>query len=80
MALKVDPDKIRRLSLSEQQLEKAVASHGADVIRYFFFNSHMLNKRYILLQVFQANVIETSQYEQIHTEELSEDISERHKV
>ncbi|CAF2332793.1 BnaA10g29510D [Brassica napus] len=34
MALKVDPDKIRRLSLSEQLLEKAVASHGADVIRF----------------------------------------------
>jgi len=34
MALKVDPNKIRRLSLSEQLLEKAVASYGADVIRY----------------------------------------------
>ncbi|KAG5409036.1 hypothetical protein IGI04_005355 [Brassica rapa subsp. trilocularis] len=34
MALKVDPNKIRRLSLSEQLLEKAVASYGADVIRF----------------------------------------------
>ncbi|KAJ0245992.1 Phosphatidylinositol-specific phospholipase C [Hirschfeldia incana] len=34
MALKVDPNKIRRLSLSEQLLEKAVALYGADVIRF----------------------------------------------
>ncbi|KAL1197238.1 Phosphoinositide phospholipase C 4 [Cardamine amara subsp. amara] len=34
MALKVDPNKIRRLSLSEQLLEKAVGSHGADVVRF----------------------------------------------
>ncbi|ESQ42505.1 hypothetical protein EUTSA_v10013042mg [Eutrema salsugineum] len=34
MGLKVDPNKIRRLSLSEQLLEKAVASYGADVIRF----------------------------------------------
>ncbi|KAL5200722.1 hypothetical protein ABZP36_021925 [Zizania latifolia] len=33
-ALKVDPDKVRRLSLSETQLTKATASHGADVIRF----------------------------------------------
>ncbi|BAT17654.1 phosphoinositide phospholipase C 6 [Oryza sativa Japonica Group] len=33
-ALKVDPDKVRRLSLSETQLAKATASHGADVIRF----------------------------------------------
>lgn len=37
MALKVDPNKIRRLSLSEQLLEKAVALYGADVIRYINF-------------------------------------------
>uniref|UniRef100_A0A1J3EYL8 Phosphoinositide phospholipase C n=1 Tax=Noccaea caerulescens TaxID=107243 RepID=A0A1J3EYL8_NOCCA len=34
MGLKVDPNKIRRLSLSEQLLEKAVASYGPDVIRF----------------------------------------------
>lgn len=33
-ALKVDPDKVRRLSLSETQLTKATASHGADIIRF----------------------------------------------
>uniref|UniRef100_A0ACD5XQH0 Uncharacterized protein n=1 Tax=Avena sativa TaxID=4498 RepID=A0ACD5XQH0_AVESA len=32
-ALKVDPDKVRRLSLSETQLSKATVSHGADIIR-----------------------------------------------
>uniref|UniRef100_A0ACD5YIA4 Uncharacterized protein n=1 Tax=Avena sativa TaxID=4498 RepID=A0ACD5YIA4_AVESA len=31
-ALKVDPDKVRRLSLSETQLSKATVSHGADII------------------------------------------------
>lgn len=33
-ALKVEPNKVRRLSLSEQSLEKATASHGTDVVRY----------------------------------------------
>lgn len=33
-ALKVEPDKVRRLSLSEQALEKATMSHGTDVVRY----------------------------------------------
>lgn len=32
--LKVDPDKVRRLSLSEQQLEKAVETYGKDIVRY----------------------------------------------
>jgi hypothetical protein len=32
-ALKVDPEKVRRLSLSETQLAKAASSHGTDVIR-----------------------------------------------
>lgn len=32
-ALKVDPNKIRRLSLSEKALEKATENHGMDVIR-----------------------------------------------
>ncbi|KAJ6844608.1 phosphoinositide phospholipase C 4-like [Iris pallida] len=32
--LAVDPDKVRRLSLSEQELVKAAASHGADLIRF----------------------------------------------
>ncbi|TVU27443.1 hypothetical protein EJB05_30054 [Eragrostis curvula] len=33
-ALKVDPEKVRRLSLSETQLTKAASSHGAEVIRF----------------------------------------------
>ncbi|XP_078446454.1 phosphoinositide phospholipase C 4-like [Wolffia australiana] len=33
-ALKVDPDKVRRLSLSEQELVKATLSHGKDVMRF----------------------------------------------
>lgn len=32
--LKVDPEKVRRLSLSEQQLEKAVLTHGKQIVRY----------------------------------------------
>lgn len=32
--LKVEADKVRRLSLSEQALEKAVSSHGMEVVRY----------------------------------------------
>lgn len=32
--LKVDPDKVRRLSLSEQQLEKAAETHGKEIVRY----------------------------------------------
>lgn len=33
-ALKVDQEKVRRLSLSEQELAKATASYGADLIRF----------------------------------------------
>ena len=33
-ALKVDPDKVRRLSLSEQQLEKAASRYGKEIVRY----------------------------------------------
>ncbi|XP_074350232.1 phosphoinositide phospholipase C 2-like [Apium graveolens] len=32
--LKVDPDKVRRLSLSEPQLEKAVTTHGKAIVRF----------------------------------------------
>ena len=32
--LRVDPDKVRRLSLSERELEKASETHGKDIIRY----------------------------------------------
>ncbi|GAB4827595.1 1-phosphatidylinositol phosphodiesterase [Ancistrocladus abbreviatus] len=33
-ALRVDPDKVRRLSLSEQQLEKLAIQHGKDIVRF----------------------------------------------
>ncbi|OAY83545.1 Phosphoinositide phospholipase C 6, partial [Ananas comosus] len=33
-SLKVDPDRVKRLSLSEQKLEKAAASHSADLVRF----------------------------------------------
>ncbi|XP_042481966.1 phosphoinositide phospholipase C 2-like isoform X2 [Macadamia integrifolia] len=32
--LRVDPNKVRRLSLSEQELEKAIKNHGTEVIRF----------------------------------------------
>ncbi|XP_010264635.1 PREDICTED: phosphoinositide phospholipase C 2 isoform X2 [Nelumbo nucifera] len=32
--LKVEPTRVRRLSLSEQELEKAVITHGAEIIRF----------------------------------------------
>ncbi|XP_027337126.1 phosphoinositide phospholipase C 2-like isoform X2 [Abrus precatorius] len=32
--LKVDPDKVRRLSLSELQLEKAAETHGKEIVRF----------------------------------------------
>lgn len=31
--LRVDPDKVRRLSLSEHELEKAVVTYGQDIVR-----------------------------------------------
>ncbi|XP_077214497.1 phosphoinositide phospholipase C 4-like [Tasmannia lanceolata] len=33
-SLKVDPNQVRRLSLSEQELEKAAISHGTDLVRF----------------------------------------------
>ncbi|KAL0382123.1 UNVERIFIED_CONTAM: Phosphoinositide phospholipase C 2 [Sesamum calycinum] len=33
-AVKVDPDKVRRLSLSEQQIEKGVATHAFEIVRF----------------------------------------------
>lgn len=36
--LKVDPTKVRRLSLSEQEVEKAISEYGKDIIRYKFFS------------------------------------------
>jgi phosphatidylinositol phospholipase C delta len=33
-ALKNDPDKVRRLSLSEQELAKVAANHGSNIVRF----------------------------------------------
>jgi phosphatidylinositol phospholipase C delta len=33
-ALKSDPDKVRRLSLSEQELAKVAARHGPNIVRF----------------------------------------------
>uniref|UniRef100_A0ACD5WSY6 Uncharacterized protein n=1 Tax=Avena sativa TaxID=4498 RepID=A0ACD5WSY6_AVESA len=33
-ALKCDPNKVRRLSLSEQELAKAVVNHGTEIVRF----------------------------------------------
>ncbi|XP_042491540.1 phosphoinositide phospholipase C 2-like isoform X2 [Macadamia integrifolia] len=32
--LRVDPDKVRRLSLSEQELENAIITHGTEIVRF----------------------------------------------
>ncbi|CAI9772231.1 unnamed protein product [Fraxinus pennsylvanica] len=32
--LRVDPEKVRRLSLSEQELEKAIITHGREIVRF----------------------------------------------
>ena len=32
--LSIDPYKVRRLSLSEQELENAVRTHGTEIVRY----------------------------------------------
>lgn len=53
-ALKVEEDKLRRLSLSEQALEKATASHGTDVVRYFLMKlkQYSHNTLYLYLCIF----------------------------
>ena len=50
-AVMVDPDKVRRLSLSEQQFAKAAASHGTDVVRLFLYslgNIHFMEIMYMV--------------------------------
>ena len=32
--LRVDPNKVRRISLSEQRLEKTLITNGTDIVRY----------------------------------------------
>ena len=44
-ALKVEPDKVRRLSLSELQLEKATLSHAKDILRYLVESLSLLENR-----------------------------------
>lgn len=40
-ALKVETDRVGRLSLSEQALEKATGSHGTDVVRYYHVSKQL---------------------------------------
>lgn len=47
-ALIVDPDKVRRLSLSETELAKAAISLGADLLRYIFHD--LLRRSFIFDQ------------------------------
>lgn len=35
--LRNDPDKVRRLSLSEQELENAARTHGTEIVRYYVY-------------------------------------------
>lgn len=48
-ALKIEVEKVRRLSLSEQALEKAAEFHGTDVVRYECHNDNLL---FLLLYLF----------------------------
>ncbi|PKI39560.1 hypothetical protein CRG98_040030 [Punica granatum] len=43
--LHVDPNKVRRLSLSEQQLEKAIITHGKQIVRFVFLIHLMIHLR-----------------------------------
>lgn len=45
-ALKIEIDKVRRLSLSEQGLEKATINHGKDVVRYLKFLDNSSHNAY----------------------------------
>lgn len=40
VCLRVESDKVRRLSLSEQQLEKAIVTHGKSIVRLIRSLSH----------------------------------------
>lgn len=46
--LKVEIDKVRRLSLSEQGLEKATMNHATDVVRYLNFLNLDILKQFSL--------------------------------
>lgn len=45
--LRVDLNKVRRLSLSEPELEKAVDTHAKEIIRYFSLFIHQLNTKFL---------------------------------
>lgn len=51
--LRVDPDKVRRLSLSEQELEKAVLTHGKEIVRYCLQSFSKLCVKHILFVCIQ---------------------------
>lgn len=69
--LRVDPDKVRRLSLSEPELEKAVNTHGKEIIRYFSLFIHQLNTKFLCcllcylcwwIDLYMLCVVRTSQW------------------
>ena len=39
-ALKSDPEKVRRLSLSEQQLAKVAEDHATEIVRYTYTDGY----------------------------------------
>jgi len=45
--LRVDLNKVRRLSLSEPELEKAVDTHSKEIIRYFSLFIHQLDTKFL---------------------------------
>lgn len=40
---KLDPDKVQRISLSEEKFEKAVLSHGMDIVRWMLYGILLLH-------------------------------------
>lgn len=62
-ALQVATDKVRRLSMSEQELEKAAGSHGSNVVRYLSnsqrclsFSYHLLIHILLVILIIHANI------------------------
>lgn len=51
----MDPDKVRRLSLSEQQLENAVETYGKDIIRYA--EKVIINVKFLFAYPYQFGLV-----------------------
>lgn len=66
-ALRVLEDKVRRLSLSEQELEKATSSHSTDLVRYLSKRTHIVDSQVVLvLLVFAPFVYNLSLVAAVH--------------